>query len=426
MLPDDEPIQDAPIVRASTRGPESLPFWKTIPRYEREYSFKDFSRVLSVLSTRTAPDTAAVEHFPAAERILFRSGRECLFVILKALKLRARARVGVPLYCCGAVFESIAAAGCVPVFLDVDLNTYSVDLDFLGRIRTSLDVIVVIHTFGYPANLSAVRACLGSHQVPIVEDCAQALFSESEGHFVGTQTQASFFSFGLHKPAAVGGGGLAVFNDPDLAQSAARESCQLTSESVGRELRHVLICWARSLAYCRPIYGALLASALGRFRDRQASCVGKDGTLEEVKAYSPARMRWSDQTLLESRIGRFRDELPALSRNTQFLRSALQNASLEIPAEPSHGVWNHFLLPVRYGNANRRTVGRQLLRRFRVDTGPLYRNCIVDARRFGYTGECPKAEEAAQTVCTVPNHACLSASQIEFIGEALRRSAEIA
>ncbi len=424
MLP-HELDQPSPIVRASTRDQNRRPFWQTIPRFEREYCFRDFLQALSAVLNGTVRDTTIANQFPAAERFLFRSGRESLFAILKALRLPSRARVGVPLYCCGSVFEAIAAAGCLPVFLDVDLETYSLDLDCLERSRQALDAVVVVHTFGYPANLAAIRTCLGAAEIPVIEDCAHALFSEYQGNMLGTHTQASFFSFGLHKPAAVGGGGVALFNDPTLAKQAVRELAVPAPETRWRELRHAMKSWARSLAYYSAVYGALLASPLGRFRDGCMDTRNDGNEIEGMIQYSPKRMRRSDQILLESRFLEFREKVIVLSRNTHQLRTATEGVTLEIPKEPSHGKWNHYLLPVRYRDANSRNVGRRFLAHHRVDTWSPFRNCVRTARKLGYTGGCPNAEEAVQTVCTVPHHTWLSNSQIEFIGESLRGSIEV-
>jgi perosamine synthetase len=424
-LPSDKVRQYIPIVTPSARRQVSRPFWQIIPRFEREYSFKDFWQALSVQFVGAEKHTNVVNHFPASQCFLFRSGRESLFAILKALKLRSGARVGVPLYCCGSVFESIAAAGCVPVFLDVDLSTYSIDPDCLERNGSALDAVVVVHSFGYPTNLATIRTCLGATEIPVIEDCAHALFSEYEGRLIGTHTHASFFSFGLHKSAAVGGGGIALFNDAALAKRAARELSRVSVEGRWSEIRHVVTCGTRALAYQRPVYGTLLASPLGRFRDR---CMGFGHKEEMVKGmirYSLTRMRRSDEMLLEKRFCEFREKLPCLSRNTRELRTAIQGVTLEIPEEPTYGKWNHFLMPVRYRDENRQVAGRRFLARLGVDTAPLFRNCVADARRFGYTVGCPKAEEAVQTVCTVPHYPWLSDSQIELIGESLRESTEV-
>ncbi len=347
-----------------------------------------------------------------------RSGRECLFTIIKALGLPTGARVGVPLYCCASVFEAISAAGGVPVFLDLDPKTYSIDLDSLQRHRHDLDTVVIVHTFGYPSDLTSVRDCLGSRQIPIIEDCAHALFSEYQGKRLGTMTQVSFLSFGIHKPAAIGGGGMVIFNDPELEKRAAQQISLAKAESRWSELRHAATCWIRAFAYHRVVYGLLLASPFNRFRDPGP----RD---KETERYAVTAIRQCDRVLLAGRVEQFRKRLPYLARNASRIRLALQGSSLQTPHEPPYGRWNHFLTPVRYRNERHRSAGRRFLLRHHVDTAPLYQNCVEAAYRFGYSGDCPNAENAAQTVCTIPHHSWLSDREVEFICESVRASDEI-
>jgi perosamine synthetase len=416
------PIQVQPADRSDLSA-GAWPFWKMVPRFDREYSSADLLSALSSLARQFDPDAESLaQFFGRVPFCLARSGREALYLILKMMKLRAHSRVGAPLYCCTAVFEAIAAAGHVPFFLDIDLDTYALDPEFLRKHKNEIDALIVVHTFGYPANLHQLRDSLSGRNVPVIEDCAHALFSCYQGRPTGSWTEASFFSFGLHKPAAVGGGASIFINDSDLALQGAREVSNLTAESKRGEIRHTLTCWARSLMYQRFTYGALLSSPLGRTRDAERSTMGAAEAGTEHVNWFPGRIRRVDQILLDKRIREFQTKLPALALNTYKLRSAIQDSPLKIPQEPAYGEWNHFMVPVRYENEEQRELGRQLLTRRRVDTSPLYQNCVRNARRFGYQHGCRRAELASETVCTVPNHTWLSEDEISYIGESLRNS----
>lgn len=175
-----------------TRPAANWPFWRTIPRFSREYSTADLAAACVTLVNSSDRDESGLErYFREAESVHFvRSGRESLYLILRALHLRAGSRIGVPLYCCEAVFAAIAAAGHVPVFLDVDLNSYALDEEFLWRHKNELEALVVVHTFGYPANLTRINECLENLDIPVIEDCAHSLFSEYMGSPTGSWTQA--------------------------------------------------------------------------------------------------------------------------------------------------------------------------------------------------------------------------------------------
>ncbi|MGA8220482.1 MAG: DegT/DnrJ/EryC1/StrS family aminotransferase [Candidatus Acidiferrales bacterium] len=405
------------------------PFWKTVPRFDREYSAGDFVRAGAALISRKnathAGRTEIERHFSPAQAYFARSGRECLYLFLKMLRLRPKSRVGVPLYCCAAVFETIVAAGHVPFFLDIDLATYALDEACLRQNGRHIDALVVVHTFGYPANVKRLRECLDSRRVPIIEDCAHSLFAECEGRLAGTWGDAAFITFGMHKPAAVGGGAVLFVNNAELVPAAEREFAGLDVEGAGSELRHSLICWARSLSYHRVAYGALLASPVGRFRDEEFGVPEEDGPLNLDPHWSPSKMRSVDEVLLASRIQEFQIKMPRLARNTQKLREIIGESPLTMPEEPSYGTWNHFMVPVRYKSGSRRESGRRFLMQRGVDTSPLFRNCVRNGRWVGYEGGCPNSEQAGQTLCTVPNHAGLSDEEISFIGESVRLSAEL-
>jgi perosamine synthetase len=398
------------------------PFWRMVPRFDREYRLGDLVGAIRALVGFENGHAAALEKYISQSALLFfaRSGRECLYLILKILGLPERSRIGVPLYCCASVFEAIAAAGHVPVFLDIDLETYGLSEEHLRRNRACIDALIVVHTFGYPADIDRLRQVLES-DVPLIEDCAHSLFSEYHGRPTGTCSDASFFTFGMHKPAAVGGGAALLVNSEERAQSAQREIARLGAESLPHEIRHSLKCWSRSIAYQRAAYGALLGSPFGRYRDVEPRASSANGNGNH---FPPARMRSVDQVLVGQRIDAFRNKLPALAGNTKRLQDAINGSSLETPAEPTWGTWNHFMLPVRYESAKRRDAGRRFLLSRQIDTAPLYQNCARNARFYGYQGECSNAELAAQTLCTVPNHSWLNTEEITYIGESLRLSSK--
>jgi len=156
---------------------DSWPFWRSIPRFDREYGFDDLRQALGTLVRDPEEEVRWVKELysPAFFRFA-RSGTESLTILLQLLKLRANSRIGVPLYCCSAVFDAIVAAGHIPVFLEVDPVSYGLDAQFLREKRQALDALVIVHVFGYPNDLRAVRDALSGRDIPIVEDCAHSLF----------------------------------------------------------------------------------------------------------------------------------------------------------------------------------------------------------------------------------------------------------
>lgn len=401
----------------------SRPFWKVIPRFEPEYSVRDLARVVrSFVSDSPELDSELAERFPQSRLYLPRNGRECLYLILKALGLPRASRVGVPLYCCMSVFHAITAAGHIPVFLDIDLDSYSLDETSVRRNRTELDALIVVHTFGYPADLDQIRKWLSPRAIPIIEDCAHALFSTYKGRSVGASGDAAFFSFGLHKPAAVGGGALLLVNDPSIVAAAEREFCRTGRELLAGELRQALVSALRGMAYQPSVYGALMASPLGVRRDRDFRRPDPHELARVRQAWTPAKIRRIDRALLRNRIHSFEANMSALARNAEMIRESALRAGAAVPMEPDYGSWNHFVVPVRVSNGVSRDSVRQYLLARGVDTWSPFQHCAQNARFFGYEGGCPDAEEATRTVFTVPHHASLSAKALSFVSESLKLS----
>jgi dTDP-4-amino-4,6-dideoxygalactose transaminase len=404
---------------------EAWPFWRTVPRFDREYSIEDLRSAFLTLWRTPQDETDWVQElYSPSFRQFARSGTECLYTILKLLKLPEPSRIGVPLYCCSAVFEAIVAAGHVPVFLEIDPEFYSLDREFLRKKRNTLDALVLVHVFGYPNDLSLVYDALQGTQIPVIEDCAHSLFSEYRARPLGSCTDAAFLTFGMHKPAAVGGGALLLVNNPDLARQAKHALPRFDAEARMSEFRHSILCLARSFSYHRAAYGALLASPIGNDRDsgKLTPRIGRTDML--AHSFSPAHIRSVDRVLVARKVREFRRKLAALARNTQKICAALSGSAISTLAEPKFGQWNHFLLPARFSSPERREAARRFLIRRRVDTAPLYQNCARNAVRFGYTGDCPQAECVARTIVTVPNHAWLTDDEVEYIAESLFLSAE--
>jgi len=406
---------------------EAWPFWKSIPRFDREYGFDDLRQALGTMVRDPEEEARWVKDLYSPEFFRFaRSGTESLTILLQLLKLRANSRIGVPLYCCSAVFDAIVAAGHVPVFLEVEPASYGLDTQFLREKRHALDALVIVHVFGYPNDLRAVRDALSGRDIPIIEDCAHSLFSEYQGQQAGTCADASFLTFGMHKPAAVGGGAVLLINNPDLARRARTDLPSFAADTWSNEIRHSLLCLARSISYQRATYGALLASPIGPGRDNGGwTPRGRAGN-SNGHAFIPRHIRKVDRVLVASRVQNFRAKLPVLAANTRNLCNALRGTGISFPSEPSFGKWNHFLLPARFPTPRGRDLAREFLTLRRVDTAPLYQNCARNAVRFGYAGDCPQAEHIAHTVCTVPNHSWLSEQELAYIANSIRLSAELA
>ncbi len=142
---------------------------------------------------------------PQGRTLLTHQGRGAIAAACGELGLGAGDEILVPAYNCGTEVDALLAAGAVVVLYRVD-DQGGIDVEDLRRRMTSRTrAVYVIHYFGWPQDLTRVRTlCIGAG-LPLVEDCALALYSERDGVPVGHGADAAIFSFPKTLPVPDGG-----------------------------------------------------------------------------------------------------------------------------------------------------------------------------------------------------------------------------
>ncbi len=109
--------------------------------------------------------------------------------------------------------------GAIPVFADVDPDTYNVTPGTIEAcISERTRAIIVTHLFGNPCDMNGIMEIAEKHNLPVVEDCAQAYLAEADGRLVGSIGTIGCFSLQQGKHITTGEGGLVTTNDTDLAR----------------------------------------------------------------------------------------------------------------------------------------------------------------------------------------------------------------
>ena len=116
-----------------------------------------------------------------------------------------------------ATASAVSLAGGVPVFCDVDRNTFLLDLDDAAtRITDRTTAIAPVHLFGYPFDTDELREFASRHGLRVIGDAAQALGSRWAGRDVDTSSDLTAHSFYPTKNLFVGEGGMVTTDDADL------------------------------------------------------------------------------------------------------------------------------------------------------------------------------------------------------------------
>lgn len=110
--------------------------------------------------------------------------------------------------------------GATPVWADIDLNTRVVSAETIEKVITPrTKAIVVVHLYGYVADMPAIMDLARKHNLLVVEDTAQSIGADINGTMSGNFGDFSIFSFHSHKNmTTLGEGGMLMVRDPQLAK----------------------------------------------------------------------------------------------------------------------------------------------------------------------------------------------------------------
>jgi CDP-6-deoxy-D-xylo-4-hexulose-3-dehydrase len=181
--------------------------WLTTGRFNAEFEKKlgDYLGAKYVLTTNSGS-----------------SANLCAFTALTSPKLgERRLKPGDEVITVAAGFPTtvnpIIQNNCIPVFLDVDIPTYNINVDLLEEAYSDkTKAVMIAHTLGNPYNLRAIKKFIEKYNLWLVEDTCDALGSEYDGKRVGTFGDIGTLSFYPAHHITMGEGGAVFTNNAQL------------------------------------------------------------------------------------------------------------------------------------------------------------------------------------------------------------------
>lgn len=142
-----------------------------------------------------------------------------LFTAIGACGIQPGDEVIVSPYTMSASAIAPMVYGGVPVFADIDPDTFCLDPKSIEKVITPrTKAILIVHIFGHPADMDAILAIAKKHKLMVIEDCAQAPMGKYKGKYVGTIGDIGVFSLNYHKHIHTGEGGIITTNNSNLAE----------------------------------------------------------------------------------------------------------------------------------------------------------------------------------------------------------------
>lgn len=362
------------------------------------------------------------EHF-SANAWMFGSGREALFALLRSLALTNGDEVIVQGYTCIVVPNAVIAAGGTPVFVDIDKETLSLNMDDVKKAVTSRTrVIICQHTFGLEAPLLELRDLCAKHNLLLIEDCAHVIPEKISVDGIGGVGGAVLLSFGRDKAISGVTGGAIVCRAPHLEEaldSKEKNAIHYSLFTIKRLLLYPLL-----YGICRPLYGL----GLGKMLLKLASILKL-----LVPIVTPSEKSGKQSTVLHALPNACAalalDQLTNLAAINEHRRSLVrfyleQSAANGLPV--LHGIHANAPLqkyPLFLQGAERI---RKELKKQNIYLHDGWTGCVVcpeasDCSAVGYKdGDDPRAEDVSEQILSLPTHPGMTMEDAIRVIESLR------
>ena len=216
------------------------------------------------------------------------NGTVTLEIALRAGGVQPGDEVIVPAYTYVATASAVLSVGAIPIFVDIDPDTYNLDVaSFAAAITPRTRAVIPVHFGGQPCPMDEINEIAARYGLLVLEDAAHAHGAEYKGRRCGSLGKLASFSFQLSKNMTAGEGGIITTNDAALAETC--ETLVWAGRKPGRPWyeHHVLASNAR----LTELQGAILLGQLERLdaqnARRAANAALLDNLLGEIRGIRP-------------------------------------------------------------------------------------------------------------------------------------------
>ncbi|OMH27060.1 aminotransferase DegT [Tersicoccus phoenicis] len=294
------------------------------------------------------------------------SGTSGLHLGLLAAGIGPGDEVIVPSFTFAATGNSVALTGATPVFADIELDHYGLDVDHVASLITGKTKgIMPVHLYGHPFAADRFQALAQKHGIALFEDAAQAHGASLHGQKVGTFGTFGVFSLYPTKNMTSGEGGMVSTADADVA----RRLRLLRNQGMEKQYENELVGFNARMTN--------LHAAIGRVQ------------LTKVEGWTATRQA-----------------------NAAFLTEHLRNVATPAVADGAVHVYHQYTIRVP---EDRDGFAKALREQYDIGSGVYYPVPNHRLPSFNRTEDLPNTEIAADQVLSLPVHPSLDAEDLDRI-----------
>jgi perosamine synthetase len=369
-------------------------------------------------------------YFSTKHLFLLNSGRACLMVILEALELKEGDEVLLQAFTCNSAIIPILQKKAKPIFVDIDDNLNMNPEDLEKKINSKSKVIMVQHTFGFPAQMDKIMEISKKHNLILIEDCAHSLGAKFQNKLCGTMGDVAFFSFGRDKVISSVFGGFIVTSNEEIGRKINNFQEKLNYPSIlwiFQQLLHPILINSLILpTYRFPTLGKIFLIFFQKIRilSKAVSLKEKKGKISKnypKKFPNALAILALNQFQKMARFNFHRQEIAKI-----YEENLKENAAFSLPflknKEQKEIIFMKYPLLVQ--------DSEMILKEFRkrkILLNDGWRKLPIvppgnDLKKMGYvSGSCLKAEEVALKILNLPTHINLSKEKAEEIADLIKK-----
>jgi len=224
--------------------PEDMPMfhpWPMVDEEDKQAILAVFDRGIGIWGTN-APETVALQeewarYVGVAHCLLTSSGTSAIHIGVRGVGVGAGDEVLVSAYSYGAAPATVFHQNAIPVFVDIDPKTFTIDATKIEeRITGRTRAIMPVHIFGLTADMDPINEIAAKHDLKVVTDAAQAAGSEYKGRKAGAIEDAAGFSLNPTKNLPGIEGGLFTTSNPEVFEQGTM--CSQNIQLLGRERQY--------------------------------------------------------------------------------------------------------------------------------------------------------------------------------------------
>ena len=159
------------------------------------------------------------DYYGISHALAVNSATAGLHAAVAAINVNPGDEILVTPYSMCASATAVIMHNAIPIFVDIDESNFNMDPEKIRRaITPETKAIIVVHLFGYPAEMDEIMQIAREHDLRVIEDAAQAPGCIYKENHIGTIGDIGVFSFNQNKTIITGEGGIIVTNDDELAK----------------------------------------------------------------------------------------------------------------------------------------------------------------------------------------------------------------